>query len=78
MLVWLVEAALPRPDLVGDSEYEVFELPATDIVFEEGADVAITGADEEALRSAEESLGSDLIVVPKARIAPRELAVGCT
>ena len=38
-LVWLVEVALPRPDLVGDAEYECLELPAAALVFdrEDGA-----------------------------------------
>ena len=33
-LVWLVEVPLPRPDLIGDAEYECLELPASSLVFD--------------------------------------------
>lgn len=32
-LVWLVEVALPRPDLIGGTEFEVLELSARDLTF---------------------------------------------
>ena len=72
-LIFLAELAVPNVQLLGGAEYELLELPADAIDFDEEANDEIAAAEAEALRSADTWLGKDVAVGPSARLAPRTL-----
>jgi hypothetical protein len=72
-MIWLVEVALPNPDLVGGAEYECLELPSSALVFDKDAHDDLPPSDAEILRTSTRGLGDDVAVAITERVPPRKL-----